>query len=371
MKDFDLTSINHGYFFSEPVYLDEGFVLLSPEMAFSEDIAGLLKKWYFNKVMSNGTPLEYYSGVGGKGGDSRIVQNDAREIDKAREYINDLEKFVANVFALAQGNAPVDFNRIAEKVRILCDELRENRKYILQVQHPEIGSEDEDFYASHCVRSAIVAVIIGMHIKLPAHKLVELGIAALLHEIGMVRLPPEIYRTKTSLSKKERDLLLLHPTLGYELLKSYRFPISIGVTCLEHHERENGSGYPHHLLGKDIGLYSKITAVACSYAAITENKPHKDARAGYEGVTDLLRNDGKQYDENIVRSLVFSLSIYPIGQYVLLSNGKKAQVVDTTEDPRYPVVQVFYEQTPDGKNRIVRTSQQGTFIARPLDKNDI
>jgi hypothetical protein len=87
---------------------------------------------------------------------------------------------------------------------------------------------------------------------------------------------------------------------------------------------------------------------------------------------DLLKNVGKQYDDTVVRALVYSLSIYPIGLYVLLSNGKKAQVVDVNpENPRCPVVHLLDELTPDGKNKTVETSPDGLTIVRPLLKEEI
>ncbi|MDR1929251.1 MAG: HD-GYP domain-containing protein, partial [Treponema sp.] len=87
---------------------------------------------------------------------------------------------------------------------------------------------------------------------------------------------------------------------------------------------------------------------------------------------DLLKNEGRQYDETIVKALVFSFSIYPIGLHVLLSSGKKAQVVDVNpENPKFPLVRVFGEFTPDGKNKIIETSQEGIHIARPLRREEI
>ena len=87
---------------------------------------------------------------------------------------------------------------------------------------------------------------------------------------------------------------------------------------------------------------------------------------------ELLKNEGKQYDETVVRALVYSLSIYPIGLYVLLSSGRFGQVVDVNpENPRFPVVQVFGELNPDGKNKVIETSQDGVSIVRPLTKDEI
>jgi HD-GYP domain-containing protein (c-di-GMP phosphodiesterase class II) len=146
----------------------------------------------------------------------------------------------------------------------------------------------------------------------------------------------------------------------------------VTIPALEHHERENGGGYPRQLTGDKISLYSKIIAVACSYEAQTSQRPHKDAKDGFAGMLELLKNEGKQYDDTVIRALVFSLSIYPIGLYVLLSNGKKGQVVDVDpENPRYPRVQVLGVLTPEGKAKIQETSQDGVHIVRPLAKDEL
>ena len=87
---------------------------------------------------------------------------------------------------------------------------------------------------------------------------------------------------------------------------------------------------------------------------------------------ELLKNEGKRYDDTIVKALVVSLSIYPIGLYVLLSNGKKGQVIDVNpENPRFPVVQVFGEFTPDGKIKMMQTAPNVLTIVRPLNRSEI
>ncbi|MDR0448695.1 MAG: HD-GYP domain-containing protein, partial [Treponema sp.] len=84
------------------------------------------------------------------------------------------------------------------------------------------------------------------------------------------------------------------------------------------------------------------------------------------------KNEGKQYDDTIVKALVFSLSIYPIGLHVLLSNGKKGLVVDVNpEHPKFPMVQIFGELNPDGKNKVIETSPDKVHITRPLHKHEI
>jgi HD-GYP domain-containing protein (c-di-GMP phosphodiesterase class II) len=266
----------------------------------------------------------------------------------------------------------LDFSAVAERVKSVCDYVREDRRFLMRaLKHIEPGV-DQNYMASHAARSTIIAIIIGTYLKLPVHRLIELGIAALLHEIGMLKLPPQVYLSKRPLTPPERRAILTHPVLSFNMLKSFNFPLVISLAALEHHERENGSGYPQKITGEKISLYSKIIAVACSYEALSTNRPHKEAKDGYTGMLELLRNEGKQYDDTVVRALVFSLSIYPIGLYVMLSNGKKGQVVDVNpESPRYPIVQVFGDHSPDGKNKTVQTSAEGLNIVRPLAREEI
>jgi HD-GYP domain-containing protein (c-di-GMP phosphodiesterase class II) len=231
---------------------------------------------------------------------------------------------------------------------------------------------DENYLSSHTVRSTIIAIIIGLQLKLAFHKVIDLGIAALVHEIGMLKLPQQVYLSDRPLNPQEQKVIMSHPVLGYSMLKNFDFPLAINLAALEHHERENGTGYPRRLPSDKISLFSKIIAVACSYEALSAKRPHKEAKDGFTGMIELLKNEGKRYNDTVVRALVLSLSLYPIGLYVLLSNGKKGQVVDVNpEEPRYPVVQVFGEFTPDGKNKHIRTAPNDINIVRPLTRMEI
>lgn len=233
-------------------------------------------------------------------------------------------------------------------------------------------SPDKNYVAAHSVRSTIVAVIIGSYLKLPNHRLIELGVAALLHEVGMLKLPSQLYLSDKVLNPQEKKAIATHPVLGYSILKNFDFPLPICLAALEHHERENGIGYPRHLQGEKISLYSKIIAVACSYEALSTKRPHKEAKDGYTVMLELLKNEGKMYDDTIVKALVISLSVYPIGLYVLLSTGKKGQVIDVNpENPRFPIVQIFGEFTPDGKVKTAQTEAEKLYIVRPLTRSEI
>jgi HD-GYP domain-containing protein (c-di-GMP phosphodiesterase class II) len=380
MKSYLLKDIPPASYFSKAVYLDTQFLLVTPEMSFSPELANMLADWEFPEVFSEGEPCEdFVAGTLTTINESELsdptslaTMSDADKIKRAEMFYSSFYKYVSDLFTRLAIKDELDFKAVSEKIKSVCDMVREDRRFLMRAQQKTEQPGDQNYLISHSVRSTIIAIIIGSYLKLPAHRLIELGVAALLHEVGMIKLPANIYLNNRPLSLQERKAILTHPILSFNMLKNYDFPLVISLAALEHHERENGSGYPQKITGEKISLYAKIIAVACSYEALSSKRPHKEAKDGYTGMLELLKNEGKQYDDTAVRALVFSLSIYPLGLYVLLSSGKKGQVVDVNpENPRYPIVQIFGELTPDGKNKTMETSPDGISIVRPLTREEI
>jgi HD-GYP domain-containing protein (c-di-GMP phosphodiesterase class II) len=373
MKNFIIKDIPLESYFSKPLYLDDHFLLAAPEMPFTQELRKTILNWEFKEAFSDGEPREeYYSeevDASPETGGADLL-SDNNQIKRAEDFYDSLYKYVEKLFTRVVIKNELNFKEVAEKVKEVCDVIREDRRFLLRVQrNPD---PNKNYLATHAITTTFISIIIGSYLKLPNHRLIELGVAALLHEIGMLKLPPQIYLNNRPLTPQEKKAIITHPVLSFNMLKSFDFPLTVSLAALEHHERENGVGYPQKLMGDKISLYAKIIAVACSYEALTSSRPHKDAKDGYTGMIDLLKNVGKQYDDTIVRALVYSLSIYPIGLYVLLSNGKKGQVIDVNaENPRFPMVQIFGDLTPDGKNKILETSQEGVYIVRPLQREEI
>jgi HD-GYP domain-containing protein (c-di-GMP phosphodiesterase class II) len=377
MKDLLVKEIRSNCFFTKPVFLDKSFILTAPEMPFTEEMLNTLIKWNYKSIFCEGEQNEEYS-VGDQGQAATVSsvglsqQSDSDKLEKAQEFYSSFVFFVENLFVKASVSDELDQRTISDKIKDIIEYIKEDRRFLMRVLKNIEPAPGKNYLAAHSVRSVILAVIIGSYLKLPPYRLIELGVAALVHEAGMLKLPSSIYLTERPLSAAEQKTIITHPLLGYSMLKSFDFPLPICLPALEHHERENGTGYPRKLSGEKISLYSKIVAVACSYEALSSKRPHKEAKDGYTGMLELLKNEGKQYDDTVVKALVLSLSIYPIGLYVLLSNGKKGQVVDINpENPRFPIVQIFGEFTPDGKIKTLQTVQDILSIVRPLNRSEI
>ena len=231
------------------------------------------------------------------------------------------------------------------------------------------------YLSIHSVKSAILALSIGEYVKLPPHKLIELGIAALLHELGMLLIPPNIYRSNKKLSNKERQIIRTHPVISYKALKEAEYPSPILFAVLEHHEYMDGTGYPRGVTGDKISLYGKIIGVASAYSAATSKREFRDGKDGHSGIMDLLRGKGTKYDETVLRALVYIISVYPVGTYVLLNNGAKGIVIKTNlETPKHPILKLLTDEngTPYNRKPLLQTYPEDKIqIVRTLSKDEI
>ncbi|MDR1466169.1 MAG: HD-GYP domain-containing protein [Treponema sp.] len=380
MIKYSVNDLKEESAFSSVIYLDNQFILATPEMCVSQKMKQSLKNWEFAEILSDGEPIVEIQVEAEKAPHIQLTSvtsqyptNDEEKIVYVEHFYTAFKDYMESVFEKVGVENILDYKELTDHVRSACAIIREDRRFLLRSQKSPSTETEKDYMASHAVHSMIISIIIGLRLKLSDEKLIELGVAALLHEIGMLKLPKESkgYYTKRPLTQNEKKAITSHPVLSYSILKSFNTPLAVCLAGLEHHERENGGGYPQKLTGDKISLYAKIIAVACSYDALTTNRPHKEAENGHMGMLYILKNEEKQYNETIVKALLYSISLYPIGLFVLLSNGKKAQVIDVNpENPLYPIVQVFGVFTSTGENVIIETSKQGVYVVRPLTKTE-
>jgi HD-GYP domain-containing protein (c-di-GMP phosphodiesterase class II) len=297
---------------------------------------------------------------------------DAEGLKAARNHYRDISQFTERLFTRYVTKNELPLRAVTEKVKELIEAVRSYKRFLLRF--PVLSSSSSNYIVEQSVQTAILSITVGLTLRLPPHKLIELGSAALLHEIGMIRLPPQLYMSNKRLTPKERKTLSAHTLLGFKILKQYSFPLSICLTVLECREYINGTGYPRGLTGDKISLHAKIVMVAGSYAAMTSQRPYRPAKDGHAGILELLKDRNTLYDETVLRALVHTLSVYPIGTYVMLADGSWAMVVNTEErPPRAPDVKVLV--STDGQRYsdpvIVSTTTQERQIVRALREDEI
>ena len=348
MKQIPLNELRENMYFDAPVFLDEGYILLSPDVQTAPELLQRLERWGFDGVYCEGNSVEAPAHLSGatSAAVKSMLELDIKEKEQmqgARDLYFSLLDFVMDNFKRFQEVNRLDMAEITERVKQVIEMVKLSRDSILRI--PEFVFVNENYLYQHSVNSTILALAIGDLLKLPPHRQIELGIGTLLHDIGMLKLPEYLYLSPKPLEPKEWQMVKAHPMLGYRLLKGFSLSDSIALTAWEHHERLSGSGYPRGLAGDKITLYSRIVAVADSYDAITSKRTYKQLQEGHSALLELLKGRKTLYEESVVKALIYCLSLFPLGSLVLLSDAAIGRVIGTnTRSPRAPIVQILIDK---------------------------
>jgi PAS domain S-box-containing protein/putative nucleotidyltransferase with HDIG domain len=195
--------------------------------------------------------------------------------------------------------------------RIKVEEaLREGQEKLMSALYQTIESMAmmttvrDPFTAQHQQHVSSLSVQIALEMGLSEHQIKALEMAALIHDIGKMRIPADILSKPGKLNNIEYELIKTHVQAGFDILKPIEFPWPITSIILQHHERENGSGYPKGLNGKDICIEAKILAVADVVEAMASHRPYRPALGEGPALEEIMHNKGILYDEKVVEACV-------------------------------------------------------------------
>lgn len=376
MNKIPQTNIIEGMVFESPVYLDKNYILLTPEIPVSTELRKNLVKWDYRELLTDGATVGKEAIAAG---DHKVaaayLDHDAKEkegIKNARKFYAEVLDAVEKVYQRYSRDKHLDLNNITELIKQMIGMIKDSHDYILRL--PDLDVFNKEYLITHSVKSALLALTIGESLRMPNFKLIELGISALLHEIGMLKLPDNLYNFKRQLSDVEKKALTTHTILGYRLLKEFPLSMDILQGVLQHHERCDGSGYPQQLTADKITDYAKIISVVCAYDAQISDRPHSSSRDGYHSMTEMLKGRGTLFDETALRTLLFSISLFPLGSHVVLENGSIGVVVHTNKsNPKYPHVKLLVdaEKNPLIDQPIIEThDENGYKIQNILNKEE-
>jgi putative nucleotidyltransferase with HDIG domain len=155
----------------------------------------------------------------------------------------------------------------------------------------------------HSEKVVQLAGLTGARMGLDRVELLELELAALLHDVGKLRVPREILRKPDALSESERRLMRNHPAWGAELVSGVPGLQAVALIVRHHHERVDGTGYPSKLSGVRIPVASRIMAVCDAYGAMTETRPYREERSPEAALSELREKAGNQFDPAVVDAL--------------------------------------------------------------------
>jgi putative nucleotidyltransferase with HDIG domain len=188
---------------------------------------------------------------------------------------------------------------------------------------------------THSINTCVLSLTFARHLGFDKTKMYELGVAALLHDVGETQIPKEILNKKGHLSGKEQEILKSHCTIGASMLSKVNgIPHSAISVAQHHHERTNASGYPNKLSGDDLGLFSKIVAVIDTYDTLTTGMANQPPITCSDALKHMYEWRNDLFDPTIVEQFIQCLGIYPIGSAVKLNTGESGIVITVPEKNR-------------------------------------
>jgi putative nucleotidyltransferase with HDIG domain len=161
----------------------------------------------------------------------------------------------------------------------------------------------DPYTAGHSERVSAISVAMGQRMSLPEEQLDVLRLGALLHDIGKIGISDQVLLKPGALTPEEFEQIKTHPVVGARILRTVPF-LERHLAIVElHHERPDGKGYPHGLRGDEIPILARIVHVADAFDAITSARAYRPARGAAEGLQELWRHAGSQFDAEAVQAL--------------------------------------------------------------------
>lgn len=189
-------------------------------------------------------------------------------------------------------------------------------------------SSYHNYTYNHCINVAQIAVVLGIGLGFTNDELKNLSIAALMHDIGKSAIPIDLLDKKEKLTNDEFDLIKSHAELGYNMLKeNIDIPATVRVSIYEHHENEDGSGYPRKLQGDKIHKFAKIIHIADVFDAMVSKRAYKDEINPTDALEFINSNCGKMFNYDYVKIFNDYVVLYPTGSRVKMSNGQEGYVM--------------------------------------------
>lgn len=246
------------------------------------------------------------------------------EDEKAKEAYLDTFIITKSIYEnLSQGN-PLNVSLACEAADILAGQILLNSSALLQLTAMKAV---DDYTFSHMINVAVYAASLARFMNFSIQDLRDICLAGLLHDVGKANIPKEILLKPGRLSPEEFSVVKKHAEFGYVKLKQLDVKERVREVAMQHHERGDGSGYPHGRILRDISLFSRIIAIADVYDALSSDRCYK-GRILPDECAEILMADCavSKLDIDLVRLFLQNILTFPLGAEVELSNGQHARI---------------------------------------------
>ncbi|NQT33011.1 MAG: HD domain-containing protein, partial [Candidatus Omnitrophica bacterium] len=221
---------------------------------------------------------------------------------------------------------------------------------------------EPNYLYTHSVNTCFLAADLALALNYPIKQMQTLVIAALFHDIGMMKIPLEIWNKESRLSSAEYEEVQKHPLYGEGFFSNVtQIDAVVPMVIGQHHERIDGTGYPGHLTKNEINVLARLLGLVDRYDTQTHARLWRDAIPPDETMQSILDKETNRYDSYFLKALLHQLTMFPVGCSVKLSSGEIGEVLRTNPDtPMRPVIKLTFDRdkNPITNGRVLDLSKQ-------------
>lgn len=320
-----------------------------------------------------------------KGQEERPQISDAVKAKESVESLAEIKKVYESSILLTKimmqdlrRGQSVEGEEVIDIAETLITKIRAGNNLLLSLTNIfAFYNEKEDFIHLHSINVAVLAACIGLALEYEENNLIDFCASALLHDIGMLKVPLNVITKPSKLDKEEERMVKEHPLYGLELLRNIKnAPKSAALVIHQHHEKMDGTGYPEGKKGEDIAEYARIVAILEVYEALTHPRPYRQSKfIPYDAVKMIIQEGKSSFDLELVKVFLNFVTPYPIGSFVLLNNGEIGRVVAINEGLALrPIVEIYFDKEgkpPEKPTRIDLAKSSILYIEKAIDENDL